>query len=318
VRFTTYYSNASSFAGAEALRLEAGEDRPRVNFVVAAARAAGPLGALTLTNPLAERPGGRPGQVSTGSIRGHVVGPDGRGVPRAVVRLTVSANPRQTISTRADADGRFSFDELPGASYRILALQYGFSPPGTTAAIDLAEGERNERVVVRLEKWGSISGRVVDERGDPLQGATVQTLQVRYQAGKRRLVAAGGAAMTNDLGAYEIFNLRPGRYAVSASGALVAPLARVNSDTESSELPGYARTFYPATAAAGEAVFLAVGAAQEVTNIDVRMSRTRTARITGRLLDSAGQPSSRGSVLLFPSQASPSPTFVGTGARLRP
>ena len=53
---------------------------------------------------------------------------------------------------------------------------------------------------------------------------------------------------------------------------------------------GYAMTYYPGTPSVGEAQAIAVGVGQEVAGVVLQMLRTRTAKVTGTILDSSGKP----------------------------
>jgi len=146
----------------------------------------------------------------------------------------------------------------------------------------------------------AISGRVV---------ADVQLLHIRYEAGRRRLVPAGGAArVTDDLGRYRLYALPPGQYAVSAT----------IGDVGSADLPNYTRSYFPGTANASEARFVSIGASEDLVGIDFSMARTQTARVAGKMVDSAGAPTTGGTVQLMPSQRSTSVISVPIGARILP
>ena len=67
---------------------------------------------------------------------------------------------------------------------------------------------------------GVISGRVVDEDGDPISGASVQILRQAYMRGRKQLTPAQ-SNMTNDKGEYRIFGLAPGKYFVTATHSSV-------------------------------------------------------------------------------------------------
>jgi len=189
------------------------------------------------------------------------------------------------------------------------ATTFGLPAPNSGVVVDLTDGETRERVDVTLARWGAITGHVFDELGDPLQGASVQLLHVQYQAGRRRLVAAGSASLpTDDLGRFRISGVRPGQYIVSAAIGGVS----------TADLPGYTRSYYPGTPNASEAQFVSLVLSQETAAIDFSMSRARTARIAGTLLNAAGEPSTGGGVKLIPSQRSASVTSVSAGARILP
>jgi len=87
----------------------------------------------------------------------------------------------------------------------------------------------------------------------------------------------------------------------------------------SADLPGYTRSYFPGTSNPGAAQFVAMGLSQDIVNVDFPMSRTPTARVAGRLLNAAGEPTTRGGALtLMPSQRSASVTSVPVGARIMP
>ena len=187
------------------------------------------------------------------------------------------------------------------------AVSFGFPVPGAGLTVKLADGETRERADVTLARWGSIEGHALDELGEPLQGVSVQVMQVRYQAGRRRLVAAAGASpITDDLGRFRIYGMAPGAYIVSAT------IGDVGTD----DLPGYTRSYYPGTANASEAQFVSVGLSQQMTGVDFSLARVRTANVSGILLNAAGEPATGGAVRLVPSQRSASVTSCRRSDRI--
>ena len=304
----SYYPQGSARDGAQALQLQPGDDLPKIDFAVPGARSLGSANFTIASSPLARPPEPKPGERATAVVRGQVASNDGRGVARAQLRLSSTVDLGQVLFGDTDSDGRFEFRELPPGKYLITAGKVGFRSPLMPQTVEVAEGETRERVVVTLTKWGSIAGRILDERGDPLQGAAVQTLELRFERGRRRLVPSAGPIASDDLGRFRIYNVPPGQFVVSASGGSIG----------SNAIPGYARTFYPGTPNAGQAQFVAVGPSQDITGVDLALSRNRTARVMGRMLNAAGEPTTGGNAVLLPSQNSTSPTFVGTGARITP
>src|SRR5262249_20433492 len=75
-------------------------------------------------------------------------------------------------------------------------------------------------------------------------------------------------------------------------------------------------SYYPGTAEPDQAQFVSAEPSQDVVGIDFSLVRTPTAKIAGRLLDAAGEPSTRGSLQLRPSQHSTSSAYVAVGARI--
>lgn len=314
--YKTYYPGVDSVKEAQVLQLKAGEDRRGIDFNVPANRSDIGLdsimrfGGMMVTGPLAERPGqAAAGAGASAVVRGRVTSVDGRGLAHALVRLAVTNGMPIPQTARADEDGAFEFKDLPAGRYVVMASKVGYSldPALNTLPTEVGEGQTRERVDVRLARWGTLEGRVLDETGEPLQGASVQLLQVRYEAGRRRLVpAAGTTRTTDDLGRYRLYSIRPGQYIVSAAVGAVS----------TADLPGYTRSYFPGTSNAGQAQFVSIGLAQGLTGIDIALSRVRTARVMGKILAADGEPSMAGSLRLMPSRSSSSVTSVPVGGRI--
>jgi len=266
----------------------------------------------------------------TGIIRGRILRPDGRPLARAHVRLVPSlggSDAYQALggprAAETDVDGTYEFTELNAGSYTLSAAKAGyvtleFSQRRAFSrgqAIKLAEGETRERVDLVLPRPGAILGRIVDEGGDPVEGASVRVLHMKYVAGRRQLVDVPGAAAqrTNDLGRYRIYGLQPGRYFVcSVVGQLVLAAPAVV------DVPGYAMTYFPGTPNPSEAQAVTIGLSEEARNVDFSLVPVRTARISGTVLDSTGEPSRGGSLLLIASRRSGSVATIAVGAHTYP
>src|SRR5439155_18345099 len=67
---------------------------------------------------------------------------------------------------------------------------------------------------IRLWRLGSITGRVLDERGEPAVGVAVRAFSTAWVAGHTQLVGTD-VVTTDDRGEYRLANLMPGKYAVS-------------------------------------------------------------------------------------------------------
>jgi len=68
---------------------------------------------------------------------------------------------------------------------------------------------------LRLAPQAVITGRIVDDKNEPVASASVRTMRYSYQMGKRQLLPTGNA-VTNDLGGYRIHSLAPGGYYLRA------------------------------------------------------------------------------------------------------
>jgi hypothetical protein len=239
-----------------------------------------------------QRPGepARPAQTApserTGVIRGKVTGPEGLPLRQAEVRI-VGARTGLSRGESTDADGRYEASGLPPDSYLATAskpgyasVQYGqrrTSYPGKR--VKVADGEA-QQIDFTLPRAATLAGRVLDEFGDPVQGATVSLLASRFSNGRRALVDVARSSPTNDLGRFRIFGLEAGDYLLTATAARAGPY----------KLPGYATTFYPGTGSVADATLLTITGGDDQFAVDISLLPGRTATVSGTAFDSIGEP----------------------------
>ncbi len=124
------------------------------------------------------RPGETPPK-GTAVLKGQVMAA-GTGTPvrRAQVRA-MSMEGRGGGVTSTDAEGRYEIKELPAGRYNVTATQrrfrrratYGQRRPGEPGTpIDLADGQTADKVNFVLSRGSVISGKIVDDGGEPVSG----------------------------------------------------------------------------------------------------------------------------------------------------
>ena len=323
----------SAVADAQMVQLAAGEQASGVDFSgvpsldALAAMATAQLAQLPNVRIVTNTPGPQTQQLpeGTAAIRGRLTRGDGLAVPRASVTALpqrTPGDPRTNFapkSTTTDEDGRYEFTGLLRGSYRIRANKPGFNSAffgdqlggNQGSIVDVGENQTRSQIDFVLPRHGTIVGQVVDDFGDPVEGALMSVWQIRFQAGRRRLVGVNGAATraTDDLGHYRIFGLPPGQYVVTAS------LGQLNTQGAGADVSGFAPTYFPGTTRADEARLVPVARSQDVAGIDVSLVPLPTASITGRRIGSDGQPMG-GSLVLTQSQRSGALVTPSEGARI--
>ena len=233
----------------------------------------------------------------TGIIQGKVVTADGeRPLRRARVSLATvgaGAEGRRTVST--GLDGSYTFKELPAGRFRItvtrggyLQLEYGQRRPGEQGRpLQLAEGQKLERIDFALPRMSGIAGRITDENGEPIEGVSVFASRSLFYDGKRRLVPVSSLSVrSDDEGEYRIPRLAPGSYHVVASTKETWTVVQNGQET----VLGYMPTYYPGVAAATDARRVTVGVGEQARAVDFSLIPGRAAKVSGTALDSQGRP----------------------------
>lgn len=282
--------------------------------------------------PMQMRPPGREIKTGTGRIKGRLITADASTpVRRAQVRI--SGPEIMPKSATTDNEGRYEFQQLPAGRYTITATKSGFvtvsygqtRPNEAGKPIELADAQVLERADITMPRGSVITGRIVDEFGDPIADVGVSALRSTWSNGKRRLQSAGRAAMTNDLGQYRIYGLSPGEYYVSATSrgsqdmmvAEMAMMARVSiAGGPGAEAPrsGYAPTYFPGTPSGAQAQRLTLAMGQEAQSIDFGLVPVRLVSVKGTVIGSEGGPLAGVMVSATPRDASESGFMLLTGS----
>src|SRR5690349_11915369 len=127
---------------------------------------------------------------AAGVIAGRVVdATTGAPVADATVTLRTSGGPQR--SARTDTEGRYAFPALPAGRYNLTAERVGYmrglhgrvTPFGRSEAIDLLADQHVSDATLRMWRFASISGRVVDDGNDPVVGVRVRALKKSSRAG---------------------------------------------------------------------------------------------------------------------------------------
>jgi hypothetical protein len=202
-------------------------------------------------------------------IRGNVVENfSGKLLSRAVVTLeAMPGTPGGVRTVRTNRLGSFEFDKLDSGVYVLKASRRGFMPAehgqkrwnsaGQPIVIDEAA---SAFVVIRLPRFGAISGTAVDENEIGLPGIEVA---VYRKSEPPELIRE---ATADDRGVYRVGGLIPGKYFVRTVG-------------KQYEDGGYLPTFSRETVRPEEAQSVETFVEQQIDRIDVRPLPGRVYRL---------------------------------------
>jgi Carboxypeptidase regulatory-like domain len=159
---------------------------------------------------------------STFRIAGVVVSSTG-GNPLAHARVTIIADkdPERRQSLVTDEAGHFDFKVLRG-KYALQGNKRGYIAAAYeqheqfSTAIVTGAGLDTENLVLRLAPSAVLSGKILDELGDPVRHATVSLYREDRRVGIGRIQKTS-ADSTDDQGAYEFSSLDAGTYFISVT-----------------------------------------------------------------------------------------------------
>ena len=264
-------------------------------------------------NPLANSTQRR----GTSRITGRIANSNGSPLRQATVRASAT-NLGVFKETMTDQDGRYELRDLPAGHYTVtaekpnyVALAYGqLQLSDFPKRVEVANNEVVDRIDISLSRGGVITGRVLDEFGEPLTDVPVGMVRKSVSPGQLRPMPTGRTSVTNDLGEYRIFGLQPGQYYVSAT-----PRQPSGSDTGADSRNAYAPTYYPGTPMFSSATPVTVGMNETISGMDVPVVAVRLATISGTVIDSQGAPARMGNITATERNGN---LATSSGAAVRP
>lgn len=224
-----------------------------------------------------------------GTISGLIVQKVTKTPIEGVQLILVGPNGSQ-FGSSSNFEGKFSLKVPPGG-YQITARRVGQSgyigvPTVKVVTVRVDEETKTE---IELPKAGELSGRVLNTRGEPVQGARVTLLMRSYEVWSTNLVYIDTPfrSQTNDLGEY-FFEGVPTDIAFHAFAEIVTPgtAEAVSTNAADPELrrPILAGTFYPQALDPGGAQSITLSEGERRENADIRMVQTKSYCAEGMLL----------------------------------
>jgi 5-hydroxyisourate hydrolase-like protein (transthyretin family) len=254
------------------------------------------------------------------TVSGRVV-TAAEGAPIKSARLVLvqenAKNRPEIFGALTDGEGHFQIKDVPPGRYRFSASRTGFvaqqyQAKGTSqgAVLSLGPGQQIDDTLFRLVRAGVVSGRVIDEAGEPLANVWVSALRrpteeerEDWSKGQKQhqFVQASGAK-TDDRGEYRIFGLKPGDYYLKASES--PDLDQVGNIDGSDNyfllrqiVTEYAPLYYPGVLQISDAQAIPLRAGEEV-RADFEMRRVKTVEVAGRVIGADGKPATHAYLLL--------------------
>jgi hypothetical protein len=226
-----------------------------------------------------------PAQPHPATLEGSVLNSiTGQPLRDAEVSLLREGGAEQLLSTTTSTNGAFQLNGVQPGRYVLMASRSGFEPRNYAASeknaghgtvLNVSDGAAIKALTIRLNPMGAISGRVIDENGEPMAHVSVEAMRSTWIRGRKQLVAAGQAA-TDDLGEYRIFGLASGNYLIHAQ-------AQVGGQPVAGRSFSYIPAYYPDAPRAESATPLPLAAGQLHRGIDFVLRKVRTFSVQGHI-----------------------------------
>jgi len=218
-----------------------------------------------------------------GVIGGHVVDA-GTGRPIAAAKVDVRGASGQEYVTTDEA-GRYETPALVPGTYSITVTApdhavafYNGATGSKSVTLDVRPGSRLTGIDVAMYAMTPLSGRILDDRGRGLAGASIQ------------LVAAQGSAIDTFPRAAYAQSDSDGRYRLTAAPGDYVVRASVDTRVRPSRdaAQAYVATFFPGVSSQDAAQVIRLGSGVEQYDVDFALLSSRTVRVAGTVIDPAG------------------------------
>lgn len=257
------------------------------------------------------------------AIEGTVVDQSsGKPLPRVQVHLIPDGPPDsigETYGALSDSAGHFSVASLKAGRYNVLLERAGYvgvPAKGSfrSPSVTIKAGQPLTDVRLEMARSSMISGKVLDEFGDPISGVAVNMVPVPPN------IVGGLGQASDDRGEFRML-AAPGKYYIKASPQQMRgnnmPV-EVRSDGSSETV--YSPTFYPRAAGKDRASVVEVVAGRDAADLDIHLipaASKRSLTITGHVTNLAE--GATAFLLLVPSegfeQGGPSMAPIGADGK---
>lgn len=177
-------------------------------------------------------------ELSTGSIEGRVTTEDGKPAgqhPMTLFRKIDGGGEDMAANAQTDSEGRYRFDGLREGTYTVRAgesflslNQEGRFSRAERSDLHVADGASLERIDFVLARGGSLSGRVEDRSGKPLDGVSVFVARAEDEWNDELVQGVSLGA-----GRYRVTGLSPGAIKVRVRAPGYIPVEKSNIWIES-------------------------------------------------------------------------------------
>jgi carboxypeptidase family protein len=188
----------------------------------------------------------------------------------------------ERVNAEADAAGRYKLSGLFPGKYRIFVRSASRLGPQGAKIVSVIPGAHLTSIDFSLRPYGVISGRVLDDNGEPLPEVAVYAVLKQYHYGELTYLVKVGVK-TDDRGVYSMPMLEPGQaYLLRAEKRDPQPFSGAPADFKRRK-PMLVRTYYPNSDSIDTAAPLILRVGERREGVDISMARRPAYCIEGSL-----------------------------------
>jgi protocatechuate 3,4-dioxygenase beta subunit len=237
-----------------------------------------------------------PNSPELGTIQGTVIDlRTSQPLPDAQVRLD-GRGARNFVSASSDAEGKFIFRGVAPGAYFVIASHAGFSfrsrgfGARSGSLVSVGPGQTIDHLVLPLAPNGVISGRITNDRDEPIGNVYVELANRSYRDGRLSLAPAR-SAFTDNQGEFRITGIPPGRYCLEAKSPR-------NWQKGKPPLYVYVPAFFPNVTNPAHAETIDVHPGEELGGLRLNLKLARAVHVQGRIVRADGTPADSADVKL--------------------
>jgi hypothetical protein len=234
------------------------------------------------TQPPASQDAGKLGSIS-GTVHDAATG-----APIPDAEVFVNGESSRGGKTQTDAQGHYTFRDLKPGAYRVSARTQAAGAHGphpyATRPVTLGAGQELTSIDFRFEAFGKLSGKVVDDNGEPVAGISVLLVAREYSLGAVRYVFAA-MANTDDRGVYSLASVPPGRAYLLYAWKIthqVRPVSDAPADVALRKRVA-TPTFYPSSDTIQGAALCTLRPGESRERMDIQMLRSPSYCVDGEV-----------------------------------
>ena len=195
--------------------------------------------------------------------------------PLGSVHVTIYG--AESYGALSGRDGHFSFVGIRPGKYGVRARRNGFfRVEKPRAQVVLSAGERKSDLTVEMTPEAVITGRVVDDYGDPAR-VSVRAVPVPPND-PDQFILQNMHSLADERGQFRIVGA-PGKFYVTATPFVQGGPREIRTD--GSETTVYGQTWYPASDSKERSVAVNAVGGRTTPNIEIRMVGKRSVTISG-------------------------------------